>query len=66
MMQGWKTWIGVLGFFITYVAANYLGVDMDAAQAQSGSFIELVKAGFGVLAVVGIGHKIEKNGLSGK
>lgn len=61
-MKGWKTWVGVGGFFVTYVAANYLGVDMEAAKAQSGSFIELLNAGFGALTVVGLGHKIEKIG----
>ncbi len=61
MMEGWKTWVGVIGFFFTYVAANYFGVDMDAAQAQSGALIELLNAGFGALTVVGLGHKLDKS-----
>ncbi|GEM_PF-3437098 len=65
MMKGWKTWVGIVGFLCTYIAANYLGVDMDAAQAQSGSLIELLNAGFGALTVIGLGHKIEKNGVVG-
>ncbi len=65
MMKGWKTWVGVAGFFITYVAANYFGVDMEAAKTQSGSFVELLNAAFGVLTVIGLGHKIEKNGSLG-
>ena len=65
MMKGWKTWVGVAGFFTTYIAANYLGVDMETAKAQSGSFIELLNAAFGALTVIGLGHKIEKNGVEG-
>ncbi len=61
MMRGWKTWTGVLGFLLTYIAGNYLGVDMDAAQTQTGSLIDLLNAVFGALTVIGLGHKIEKN-----
>lgn len=62
-MKGWKTWTGVLGLFITYVAGNMLGVDMQEAQAQSGTFVNLMQAAFGALTVVGLGHKIDKSGF---
>lgn len=65
MMKGWKTWVGVLGCFTTYVAGSYLGVDMGTAQDQSGTFVQLLEAAFGALAVIGLGHKIEKNGIPG-
>jgi hypothetical protein len=68
-MKGWKTWTGVLGYLITYVAGNMLGVDMQEAQAHSGMFVDMIQVAFGALTVVGLGHKVEKNGaitLKGK
>lgn len=59
-MRGWKTWVGVAGYFLTHVAGALLGVDMQEAAASSGSFVDLLQAAFGALTVIGVGHKIEK------
>ena len=59
MMHGWKTWVAAIGMIATGVSVLISGVlaeGVDAEKVKEG--IMIIFAG---LAMVGIGHKIEKN-----
>lgn len=51
MMQGWKTWLAVLGFWIIGIVYFIQGATEEG--------VKYILTGIGVL---GIGHKIEKSG----
>ena len=51
IMSGWKTWLSAI-----------LGVGGAVLQGSNGDVVGAVQTGMAALAVVGIGHKIEKNG----
>jgi len=60
MMSGWKTWVGGLGMIATgigTVIGGILAEPLDWAAVEKG--IALIAGG---IAVLGIGHKIEKSG----
>ena len=59
-MTGWKTWVAGIGSMVAGVGTiiSALGSDMPAGDGIS-SGIGMIVAG---LAVIGIGHKIEKGG----
>ena len=64
MMKGWKTWAAGIALILTGIGRmlNYvemIGGDVDIAvlQAAITHGLEMVGAG---LAVIGIGHKVEK------
>lgn len=59
-MQGWKTWVGGIGFICTGVgtiisAVNFETWVFDGDQLTTG--VGMVFAGF---AAIGLGHKVEK------
>ena len=59
-MRGWKTWAAAVGAFATGVSmvASGLTADvMDVNQIWAG-----ILTCAGALGLVGIGHKLEKNG----
>jgi len=50
MMKGWKTWIAVAGMIV-----------MGISEIVSGSAESGITKIVGALALIGLGHKIEKN-----
>lgn len=60
MMKGWKTWTGVIGMVLVTVADGMLGIDTQAAAADANTIVTMIQAGMAGLAVIGLGHKIEK------
>lgn len=58
-MKGWKTWAAALGMIFTGLAQIANAV-INEGDASVNSGIELILAG---LALIGIGHKIEKSSL---
>ncbi len=58
-MGGWKTWVSAIGLILTglgLVASAFASEPLDVARLTEG--VTTIMAG---LAVIGIGHKIEKN-----
>ena len=59
-MKGWKTWAAAIGGFatgISLVATGLVAEPLDPGQIYQG-----IMTIIGALAIVGIGHKIEKSG----
>jgi hypothetical protein len=62
MMGGWKTWVAAIGLI-----ASGIGMIATGFVAEPMNF-DMIVAGWGSimagLALVGIGHKLEKNKVS--
>lgn len=62
-IKGWKTLTGAAGMVVCTVIVQYFGGDSEAIGQTSNQWLELIEAArvaFGGLAVVGVGHKIDK------